>query len=88
MRSMAFPPQVLPAARRARSAAFRRPWRAAPALRMIIAITIINNFGKCRFMKLYREHMVRSASCTLPARQLRADHSSCRRHRPSSSSRS
>jgi len=29
---------------------------------MIIAITIINNFGKCRFMKLYREHMVRSAS--------------------------
>jgi len=46
----------------ARSAAFRRPWRAAPALRMIIAITIINNFGKCRFMKLYREHMVRSAS--------------------------
>ena len=60
---MAFPPQVLPArAGGARSAAFRRPWRAAPALRMIIAITIINNFGKCRFMKLYREHMVRSAS--------------------------
>jgi len=29
---------------------------------MILAITIINNFGKCRFMKLYREHMVRSAS--------------------------
>uniref|UniRef100_A0A7S0DXX4 AP complex subunit sigma n=1 Tax=Phaeocystis antarctica TaxID=33657 RepID=A0A7S0DXX4_9EUKA len=24
---------------------------------MILAISIINNFGKCRFIKLYREHM-------------------------------
>ena len=38
------------------------PWRVAPAFRMILAISIINNFGKCRFIKLYREHMVRSAS--------------------------
>ena len=62
VRPMAFPPQVLPARAARRAPRLRRPWRAAPALRMIIAITIINNFGKCRFMKLYREHMVRSAS--------------------------
>jgi hypothetical protein len=44
---------------------------------MILAITIINNFGKCRFMKLYREHMVRSASWTLPARELSAEPPHC-----------
>ena len=44
------------------------PRRAAPSRpTMILAISIINNFGKCRFIKLYREHMVRSLNA--PAHQ-------------------
>ena len=26
---------------------------------MILAVSIVNNFGKCRFMKLFGKHMVR-----------------------------
>jgi hypothetical protein len=48
-----------------------------PAFRMILAITIINNFGKCRFIKLYREHMVRSAERSRPTRELGAEPRNC-----------
>ena len=34
---------------------------------MILGISIINNFGKCRFMKLYQKHMVRGAHCVRTA---------------------
>ena len=41
---------------------------------MILGISIINNFGKCRFMKLYQKHMVRSVHCVRAANALTPPH--------------